>query len=377
VPNAAVRFDVGSGTGPGGTFAGGARSETELTNSDGVATSSPLVANSTAGAWSAKASVGALSTRFPLYNDLRTTTAVSSSANPSVPGQSVRFRAKVTTAPGAGTPTGTVQFSVDGSNLGGAVPLDDGVATSPSTAALTPGGHTVKASYSGSPGYGPASGVLTQIVKATIPVACDPSSLTFDVAAAPPHAVLSLSPGCVYTLTGPANPPAWGNGLLITKPVSIEGNGATITRSTTAGTPAFRLFGVESSGRLTINNLTLTNGDSPGTSGGGGAIFDSGPPTRLLAEERRAQPLPLGITPHKLRHTFASILVAIGTDPTYVMQQLGHTDPAFTLPVYAHVMRRSHREREALKALVEGRVLAGKRQGTPDPAHHCARRDRS
>jgi Phage integrase family len=35
-----------------------------------------------------------------------------------------------------------------------------------------------------------------------------------------------------------------------------------------------------------------------------------------LVEERGLQPLPLGITPHKLRHTFASILVAIGKDPT-------------------------------------------------------------
>jgi integrase len=43
-----------------------------------------------------------------------------------------------------------------------------------------------------------------------------------------------------------------------------------------------------------------------------------------LVEERGLQPLRLGITPHKLRHTFASILVAIGKDPTYVMQQLGH-----------------------------------------------------
>ena len=73
-----------------------------------------------------------------------------------------------------------------------------------------------------------------------------------------------------------------------------------------------------------------------------------------LADERGVQPLPLGITPHKLRHTFASILVAIGKDPTYVMQQLGHTDPAFTLRVYAHAMRRSEEEREQLKALVEG-----------------------
>jgi integrase len=91
-----------------------------------------------------------------------------------------------------------------------------------------------------------------------------------------------------------------------------------------------------------------------------------------LVEERGLQPLPLGITPHKLRHTFASILVAIGKDPTYVMQQLGHTDPAFTLRVYSHMMRRSEEEREALKALVEGRVLAGNSQGTPDPAPRAA-----
>ena len=36
------------------------------------------------------------------------------------------------------------------------------------------------------------------------------------------------------------------------------------------------------------------------------------------------------------------------------MQQLGHTDPAFTLRVYSHMMRRSDDERERLKALVEG-----------------------
>jgi hypothetical protein len=40
------------------------------------------------------------------------------------------------------------------------------------------------------------------------------------------------------------------------------------------------------------------------------------------------------------------------------MQQLGHTDPAFTFRVYAHVMRRSEDERKRLKALVEGHVWA-------------------
>jgi integrase len=71
-----------------------------------------------------------------------------------------------------------------------------------------------------------------------------------------------------------------------------------------------------------------------------------------LLEARGSVPLPDGLSPHKLRHTFASILVACGEDPAAVMYQLGHTDPAFTLRVYAHVMRRSTAERKKLQALV-------------------------
>jgi integrase len=87
-----------------------------------------------------------------------------------------------------------------------------------------------------------------------------------------------------------------------------------------------------------------------------------------IVARRGAQPLPIGITPHKLRHTFASVLVAIGRDPTYVMNQLGHTDPAFTLRVYSHMMRRSPEERERLKALVEGHVWAHIGHKTADSA---------
>lgn len=76
-----------------------------------------------------------------------------------------------------------------------------------------------------------------------------------------------------------------------------------------------------------------------------------------LLDERDAQPLPVGISPHKLRHTFASILVALGSDPASVMAQLGHTDPAFTLRVYTHMMRRDQGERERLQALVEGHKI--------------------
>ena len=74
---------------------------------------------------------------------------------------------------------------------------------------------------------------------------------------------------------------------------------------------------------------------------------------RLLAE-RGHPPLPHGLTPHKLRHTYASILVACGTDPATVMHQLGHTDPHFTLRTYTHIMRRSRSAERSLTRLVDG-----------------------
>jgi hypothetical protein len=70
--------------------------------------------------------------------------------------------------------------------------------------------------------------------------------------------------------------------------------------------------------------------------------------------DRGHVPLPVGLSAHKLRHTFASLLVACGEDPASVMRQLGHTDPGFTLRVYTHMMVRSTKERERLKALVRG-----------------------
>jgi integrase len=77
-----------------------------------------------------------------------------------------------------------------------------------------------------------------------------------------------------------------------------------------------------------------------------------------LLADRRQHPLPRGVTPHKLRHTYASVLIALGRDPRYVMEQLGHTDPKFTLRVYAHAMRFSEKDRARLKAFAEGGVLA-------------------
>jgi len=70
-----------------------------------------------------------------------------------------------------------------------------------------------------------------------------------------------------------------------------------------------------------------------------------------LLEKAGSVPLPAGLTPHGLRHTFASLLVALGEDPRYVMGQLGHTDPAFTLRLYSHAMRRDEGDLDQLRAL--------------------------
>jgi Bacterial Ig-like domain (group 3)/Bacterial Ig-like domain (group 2)/MBG domain len=90
-----------------------------------------------------------------------TKTAVASSANPSTPNQSVKFTATVTA--GCGTPTGTVQFSVDGSNYGSPVTLSNGTAAI--SDALASGSHTIVAVYSGSTSFAAStSSTLSQTV---------------------------------------------------------------------------------------------------------------------------------------------------------------------------------------------------------------------
>lgn len=82
--------------------------------------------------------------------------------------------------------------------------------------------------------------------------------------------------------------------------------------------------------------------------------------------KRGAPPVPTGLTPHGLRRTFASLLVALGRDPAYFMAQMGHTTANLTLSVYAKAMSTKDGERERLRALVEGEAWQG--NGNTDPA---------
>ena len=96
-----------------------------------------------------------------------TTTALSSSANPSVSGQVVTFTATVTAnPPGSGTPTGTVDFQDGGVSIAGcgAQALVAGIATCGVTYAGV-GSHSITAIYSGDPDFLPStSATLTQTV---------------------------------------------------------------------------------------------------------------------------------------------------------------------------------------------------------------------
>jgi hypothetical protein len=48
------------------------------------------------------------------------------------------------------------------------------------------------------------------------------------------------------------------------------------------------------------------------------------------------------------------LLIVPGRDPRYVMAQIGHTDPAFTLRLYTHQMLDQDGEVDRLRALVDG-----------------------
>lgn len=95
----------------------------------------------------------------------------------------------------------------------------------------------------------------------------------------PEHDTIELGANCVYTLTSgypvPYNGPS---ALVINRPLTINGNGSTITRSAVPGTPEFRIIYVTAlfpaTGDLTLNQATVSNGIS--STGHGGGIYSYG-----------------------------------------------------------------------------------------------------
>ena len=189
-----------------------------------------------------------------------TTTQVTSSANPSVFGQAVTFTATVSGPQGSGTPTGTVQFSIDGTKVGGPVTLDGtGKATySTSSLAVTGGtNHTVTAAYSSD---------TTSFLKSS-------GSLTQEVDKAATGTTLSSS----------LNPSVSGQAVTFTATVSVTKPGAgsitgTVTfrdGTTTLGTGTVSTTAGVSTATLTTSSLTAGGHTITAVYGGSSTLASS------------------------------------------------------------------------------------------------------
>ena len=167
----------------------------------------------------------------------------------------------------------------------GSLPLPPGIGLS--TAGVLSGTPTATGTYpftvqvvdSGSPQQ-------TATQPLSITVGCgDPAALAASISAASGTTqTINLTAGCTYTFTaGSAGDtltalPHITSGTNLT----INGNGATIQRSSASGTPPFRLFAVDGGGTLTLNSVSITNGGcGNGAScnnleGGGAYVYASG-----------------------------------------------------------------------------------------------------
>jgi hypothetical protein len=150
-----------------------------------------------------------------------TTTSISSSANPSVFGQSVTFTATVSTA-GLGTPSGNVQF-FDGANpIGGTIALNASGQAQVTTSALTVGSHTITAQYAGDvpSGFNSSSGSLTGN-----PQVVNKASTTTSLAS---NQTNPIGTGTPATFTATVSPVAPGAGTR-TGTVTFNRNGVAVS----------------------------------------------------------------------------------------------------------------------------------------------------
>jgi hypothetical protein len=133
-----------------------------------------LVANGCADSNCTNSSVGVL-----INTSLKpTTTALTSSPNPSSLGQAVTFTATVTPLAWGGMPTGTVSFYDGTTNIGNSNLNSSGVATL-TTSTLSVGTHSMTVTYNGDSNCAPStSPVLYQVVQGAI-ASLSPSSLNF------------------------------------------------------------------------------------------------------------------------------------------------------------------------------------------------------
>jgi sugar lactone lactonase YvrE len=153
-------------------------------------------------------------------------------------GEAVQFSVAVVPANGAGAPTGTVQFIVNGSNYGAAVSLSSGTA-SITVKGLPAGNNAIGATYSGDENYAGSSA----------------ASFTANVALATTNTLLSSS-----TNSGVPVPP--GTSVTLTAEVSssVVGANPTGTVNFMAGTTSLGVASLDASGTAAVTSTAFPQG---------------------------------------------------------------------------------------------------------------------
>ncbi len=157
-PTGSVQFEVdGVNLGSAVTLSSGSATSPATSS---MAAGSRVITAVYSGDTNHQVSTGTLSGGQTVNQDT-SSTSINSSKNPSTYGDSVTFTATVAPTSGtSGTPTGTVQFKVDGANLGSAVTLGSGSATSPATSSMAVGSRVITAVYSGDANHQASTGTL-------------------------------------------------------------------------------------------------------------------------------------------------------------------------------------------------------------------------
>ncbi|HWH12159.1 MAG TPA: Ig-like domain repeat protein [Solirubrobacteraceae bacterium] len=186
-------------------------------------------------------SSGSSALSYTVHKASTTTTVTASPASPSTFGQPVTFTASVApVAPGAGTPTGTVAFTVDGTAVGS--PTLSGTShASVATSSLSAGSHTIGAAYSGDGSFLPSAGNLSYVVTCTVTITGNHSG------ALEVTSTTCLAPGAVV-----------GGPIVVHGGASLDLEGASVNGSVSAtgGSGVIRVCNSTISGTVDIKSQT-------------------------------------------------------------------------------------------------------------------------
>ncbi|HEY6248324.1 MAG TPA: Ig-like domain repeat protein, partial [Candidatus Angelobacter sp.] len=250
--------------------------------------------NTTGNVTSTEGGTGGTASDTLTVSPATTSTAVSSSANPSIFGQSITFTATVTDTSAGSTaqPTGSVQFVVDGVNFGSPVAVTgasstSSTATSQATATLSVSGspHTVTANYTNADGnFINSSGSLTggqTITLATTNTAVVSSSnpSVFGQSVTFTATVVDISAGSTAQPTGAVQFVV--DGVNFGSPVTLTGASSNSSTATSQATTTLSIGGSPHSVTANYVNADGNFTNSTGSLAGGQVVTQAGATTTV------------------------------------------------------------------------------------------------